>query len=274
MSLSFVDQAAGLEPTYRVILLAALGACWGSFAATLSERWPQGRSVLQPRSHCESCARPLSVLDLIPVVSYVIMRGRCRHCAAPFSSRYLLIKLACAGIGAASALSTTWPDGLWVAVLGWQLILLAVLDAEHFWLPNPLVAWLAGTGLCVAVLAGCPQFLAALIGSAVGFGALYVIAEIYRRTRGKAGMGGGDPKLFGAIGAWIGWQGLPIVLFFAAMIGIGVAAWMATRDTNGLPLLQRRLPFGTCLAVSAWGYFLFIKMNLSVIPLIPMMSQN
>lgn len=261
-------------PLLIAVFLAALGACWGSFAATLSDRWPQGRSIVRPGSHCEQCARPLSARDLIPVVSYALARGRCRHCKAPISARYPLFEIAAAGVGALSALLVPWPDCLWVALLGWQLLLLAVLDAEHFWLPDPLVAVLAGSGICASLLSGGPQFADAVIGAAAGFAALFAIATFYKRTRGRTGMGGGDPKLFGAIGAWIGWQGLPLVLLMAAMIGIGVAGWMASRDTKGAPLLQRRLPFGTCLAVSAWVWYLFNKVNLTVIPLISTMSQN
>ncbi len=251
-------------------LLALLGACWGSFAATLSDRWPQGRSIVQPRSHCESCQRTLSARDLIPVLSYTLARGRCRHCGASVSHRYPLMEIASAGIGLVSGLLLPAPDSCWVALLGWQLLLLAILDAEHFWLPNRLVALLAASGLGAAALGGPEGLLTALIGAAAGFTALFAIAYLYKRIRGRTGMGGGDPKLLGAIGAWVGWQPLPLILFIAAMLGISFALYEAIRDrpdTKSGAMWQRRLPLGTCLAISAWAWHLLNQMNLTLIPL-------
>jgi len=271
-------QATSYLATFGLpTLLTLLGACWGSFAATLSDRWPQGRSIVQPRSHCEACQRPLTVRDLIPVLSYIAARGRCRHCQTPISRRYPLIEIASAGIGLVSGLLLPTPDSFWVAALGWQLLLLAILDAEHFWLPNPLVALLAASGLGVAVLGGPERVMPAVIGAAAGFAALFTIAYLYKRIRGRTGMGGGDPKLLGAIGAWVGWQPLPIVLLIGAGLGIAFAIFEAIRDggvTKGGAIWQRRLPLGTCLAISTWVWVLLDRMNLTVIPAFSMMSYN
>ncbi len=271
-------QAASYLATFGLpTLLALLGACWGSFAATLSDRWPQGRSIVQPRSHCEACQRTLTVRDLIPVLSYIAARGQCRHCGVPVSRRYPLIEIACASVGLVSGLLLPSPDSFWVATLGWQLLLLAVLDAEHFWLPNPLVGLLAASGLGVAALDGPERLLTAIIGAAAGFTALFAIAYLYKRIRGRTGMGGGDPKLFGAIGAWVGWQALPIVLLIGAGLGIGFAIFEAIRDgavTKGGALWQRRLPLGTCLAISTWVWLLLDRMNLTVISAFSTMSLN
>lgn len=258
-------------------LLAVLGACWGSFAATLSERWPQGRSVVQPRSHCESCQRTLFAWDLVPVLSFVRARGRCRHCGASVSLRYPLIEIASASIGLLSGLLLPAPDSFWVAALGWQLLLLAILDAEHFWLPNRLVGLLAASGLGVAALGGPERLLTALIGAAAGFTALFAIAYLYKRFRGRTGMGGGDPKLLGAIGAWVGWLPLPMVLLIGAGLGIGLVIFEVIRDgrvIKGGSMWQRRLPFGTCLAISTWVWLLSNKMNLTVICAISTLSLN
>lgn len=271
-------QAASYLATFGLpTFLALLGACWGSFAATLSDRWPQGRSIVQPRSHCEACQRTLAVRELIPVLSYIIARGRCCHCETPISRRYPLIEIASAGIGLVSGLLLPSPDSFWVAALGWQLLLLAVLDAEHFWLPNPLVGLLAASGLGVAALGGPERLLTALIGAAAGFTVLFAIAYLYKRIRGRTGLGGGDPKLFGAIGAWVGWQALPIVLLIGAGLGIAFAIFEAIRDggvTKGGAIWQRRLPLGTCLAISTWVWLLLDRMNLTVISAFSTMSLN
>ena len=258
-------------------LLALLGACWGSFAATLSDRWPQGRSIVHPGSHCEACKRTLTVRDLIPVLSYVAARGRCRQCKVPISRRYPLIEIASASIGLVSGLLLPAPDSLWVALLGWQLLLLAILDAEHFWLPDPLVLLLAASGLGVAAMGGPERLIPSAIGALVGFAALFAIASLYKRIRGRTGMGGGDPKLFGAIGAWVGWQALPTVLLIGAGLGIGFAIFESIRDGGVIKsgaMWQRRLPLGTCLAVSAWGWHLLDTMNLTVISAFSTMSLN
>ena len=262
------DAASYLHLIGAPALLTLLGACWGSFAATLSDRWPQGRSIVHPGSHCEACQRALSARDLIPVMSYIAARGRCSHCKVPISLRYPLIEIASAGIGLMSGLLLSAPDSLWAALLGWQLLLLGILDAEHFWLPDPLVAFLAASGLGIAAMSGPERLLPAVTGAMAGFAALFAVAYLYKRIRGRTGMGGGDPKLLGAIGAWAGWQALPVILLLGAGLGIGIAVCESIRDRSDIksnPMWQRRLPLGTCLAVSAWGWYLFDHMNLAVI---------
>ncbi len=244
-------------------MLALLGACWGSFAATVTERWPQGRSIVHPGSQCDGCKRALQVRDLVPVVSYAIARGRCRYCAAPISSRYPLIETTCAGIGLVSGCFLPAPESVWMALFGWQLLLLAILDAEHFWLPDPLIALLTGSGLCIAALGGTKSLISALLGAVVGFASLAGIALLYKRVRRRTGMGGGDPKLLGAIGIWVGWQALPMILLFGAGLGLCLALFVAASDTRRIAVWQRKLPLGTCLAFSAWVWCLLDKIGLS-----------
>ena len=231
------------------VFLALLGACWGSFAATVTDRWPAGGSILAPRSHCASCGRTLGVIDLVPLASFVLTRGRCRTCGASIPWRYPLIELGSAGLAVLAALLAPGPDAFWLALLGWQLFLLAILDAEHFWLPNALTAALALTGLGHALATGAPQWPEAVLG-------------------------GGDPKLLGAIGLWTGWRLLPVILLTAALIGIAVAALMVIRDRNRDGIMTRRLPFGTCLALSAWLWMLTESVNGAVTPWLLGLSPN
>lgn len=141
------------------------------------------------------------------------------------------------------------------AVLGWQLLLIAIVDAEHHWLPDRLTGPLAATGLIAAVLTGWPVALNAVIGAAAGFIALWALGWTYRIVRGRDGLGGGDPVLFGAVGAWVGWQGLPSVLVWAVASALVVVFWQlvvrrSLRATD-------RLPFGVFLAVGAWLTWLY-----------------
>lgn len=238
-------------PGLLALILLVVGLCWGSFAATVSERWPQGRSIVQPRSRCDACHRILAARDLVPVLSYAVSRGRCRTCSASIPVRYPFIELACGAIGMISAFTLPGTDGLWVAIFGWQLFLLAILDAEHFWLPDPLVAVLGLTGLAAAAMIGADALWDRSLGGVMGFASLFLIGALYRRLRGRDGLGGGDPKLFGAIGLWTGWQTLPLILLTAAVMGLIFAIATIRSESRGA-WLQRRLPFGVCLAAAAW----------------------
>jgi len=233
------------------LALAGLGLIAGSFLGLVSVRLPAGEGVVAGRSRCGGCGRTLDARDLIPVVSYVVARGRCRRCEAPIPVRYPLMELGCAVIGAWAALSQPTPvAAALTALLGWQLLLIAIIDGEHFWLPDRLTLPLLATGLTAAALLDVPTLRDSLIGAAVGFAALWSLARAYRRLRGREGLGGGDPFLFAAIGAWTGWLGLPTVLIWASAAGLSLVA--AQRLTGRGVSGGDRLPFGVFLAIGAW----------------------
>lgn len=235
---------------------ALLGAVIGSFLATVAIRWPRGESVVAGRSACDACGRALGPVDLLPVAGFLIRRGRCAACAAPIDRRHVAIELACLGVGAVSLTVAPGVAGLAGALFGWLLIVLAVLDAEHFWLPDPLVAAVALTGLAGVVLGLPPDAGARLIGGLAGFGGLALVALAYRMLRGRRGMGGGDPKLLGAIGLNLGWQTLPFVLLGASLAGLALVAlgWL-----RGQPIrADRPLAFGALMAIVAWPIWLVL----------------
>lgn len=256
-------------------LMGGLGLIVGSFLGLVSLRLPQGQDVVVQRSCCGSCGRPLKPWRLIPVVSWAVTRGKCSDCGAAIPVRYPLIELAAAAIGVWAALRVD--DPAWAlagAVLGWQLLLIAVIDAEHFWLPDALTLPLFLSGLFAAVAldpanvqSGLQWSLVVplktpLIGAAAGFGVLWLLAFIYKRLRGRDGLGGGDPFLLGAIGAWVGWMGLPSVLLWASLSGLSVvAAKLALRR----PVAGTdRLPFGVFLAIGAWLTWLYGPLGLGL----------
>ncbi|SFS84915.1 prepilin peptidase [Brevundimonas viscosa] len=139
---------------------------------------------------------------------------------------------------------------LLTALFGWQLLLIAAVDAEHFWLPDRLTFPLAATGLVAAAALETHLLADAVIGAAAGFAALWLLALAYRQLRGREGLGGGDPFLLAAIGAWVGWAGLPGVLLWAGVAGLSV---VAGRAAAGRPLSGAdRLPFGVFLAIGGW----------------------
>ncbi|MEO9131563.1 MAG: prepilin peptidase [Sphingomonas sp.] len=236
--------------------LGVLGAVLGSFIATLVIRWPQERSVMRGRSHCDSCDAVLGPQDLIPLLSATASRGRCRHCHAPINPRHWQIELAALGIGAIAGLVVPGPAGLAGAVFGWLLLALAALDIAEFWLPDPLTFALALAGLAAGAAGVEPPLVDRLIGGSVGFAALWLVGFSYKRLRGREGLGGGDPKLFGAIGLWLGWRMLPAVLLLAALTGLAFVLFGMLRGRAAQ--LDDRVPFGALLAIAAYPAWLFL----------------
>lgn len=233
---------------------ALVGAVAGSFLATLALRWGQGRSVVRGRSACDGCGRPLAGWELVPLASGAALAWRCRTCRAPIDPRHAGLEIACAGIGAAALATHPGADGWAGALFGWLLAVLALLDRDHFWLPDRLVIplGLAGFAAGLAGLDPAPGERAA--GAAIGFALLSLVRWGYRRTRGREGLGGGDPKLFAAIGAWLGWRPLPAVLIGAAGLGLFWCLWRAARGRT--LRLTDALPLGTLLALAAWPLWL------------------
>jgi leader peptidase (prepilin peptidase)/N-methyltransferase len=233
------------------------GLIIGSFIAALTWRWPQGRSIATGRSACDACGHVLGPRDLVPVVSLLWLRGRCRHCGAAIVPRHLLIELAAAGIGALALGLHPGVIGLGGALFGWGLLALAVLDAEHYWLPDRLTLPLLGLGLGAGAWLA-PALVDRGIGAAIGFASLTMVGGGYKLATGRTGMGGGDPKLFAAIGAWLGWFPLAFVLLLAALLGLALA--LADR-LRGRPVGRHsRVAFGALLAVAAWPFWL-VQLN-------------
>lgn len=228
----------------------ALGAIVGSFLATAAIRWPAGKQVTRGRSACDHCGRKLGPFDLVPILSFLIRRGRCASCGGAIDRRHLMIEVAAALIGAVSFAVAPGPAGVAGAAFGWMLLLLGVLDVEHFWLPDRITYFLALIGIALGA-AGLPPFPnERLMGLALGFASLWLTGALYRALRQREGLGGGDPKLFGAIGAWLGWAALPYVLLIAGLIGMGALVTAQLRGERVTAVT--RIPLGALLAVAAW----------------------
>jgi leader peptidase (prepilin peptidase) / N-methyltransferase len=233
-----------------------LGAAIGSFLATILLRWPEGRSVVAGRSACDRCGTILEARDLVPILSWSLARGRCRRCGARIDRRHLAAEVGAAMIGLAAILAHPMPLAAVTAILGWWLFLLAALDLEHEWLPDRLTLPLVAAGLAAAWGGFGPPLEARLIGAGAGFAILFLIGVGYRALRGREGLGGGDPKLFAAIGAWLGWPQLPFVLVGAGLLGL---AALLLRRLRGEPVAATdRLPLGTLMALAAWPIWIII----------------
>lgn len=237
-----------------MMLALVLGAVIGSFLAVVLIRWPQGRSFLGGRSECDACHAPLRARDIVPILSYALGRGRCRLCGAEIDPRHVAMEVGAALVALVAVVAHPMPVATATALFGWWLLILAALDLEHQWLPDVLVSPLALAGLAVGWIGIGPGLGDRALGALAGYGSLALIAFAYRALRGREGLGGGDPKLLAAIGAWLGWQQLPFVLLGAGLLGL---AWVAAMRLGGRPVSATdRLPLGTLMALATWPIWL------------------
>ena len=242
-----------IEPVAALIGGLA-GAILGSFLATLILRWPQGRSVMRGRSACHGCGRTLGARDLIPLFSAMMQRGRCRSCGAAIDPLHGRVEAGCAVIGALALGAMPNLGGIGWAVFGWLLLTLAVLDWRHFWLPDALTLPLAFLGFTIGLWATDVALVDRAVGAAAGYGALLAIALGYRAVRGRDGLGLGDAKLLGALGAWMGWQALPFILLIASVTGLLVMLMTGRAKEAGA-----RVPLGTFLALAAVPAWIIVQ---------------
>ncbi len=236
-----------IAPAFLVALAGVFGAMLGSFLNVCVYRLPRDQSVIHPRSRCPQCARPIAWYDNLPVASWLLLRGRCRHCGSRISVQYPVVELAVAAIWAASV----WrhfplTDALSPAVLGTLLLGILLTDAQQMIIPDELSLGGLGLGLGFAVLPGGIAPLQALIGALLGYGLLWVAGTVGRLLAGREAMGGGDLKMMAMVGSFLGWRGVVLTVFLGSLVGSLVF----------LPALLRRerhreVPFGVFLAIGA-----------------------
>jgi leader peptidase (prepilin peptidase)/N-methyltransferase len=239
-----------------------LGLCAGSFVGTLAVRAPEDwASLWRGRSACPSCGTHLGPHDLVPLASYAVARGRCRHCGAPIGRYYPAVEVAAGLIGAVPLALLPTAQALVAAVLGWWLLALALIDLRCFRLPDALTLPLLLAGLLVALGSErldwplrAPAFLDALAGAAAGAGGLYLVAAAYAALRRREGMGMGDAKLAGVAGAWLGWQPLPLMLLLAATGTLVVVIAGRSEELRA----GTALPLGPGLAAAMFVLYLWL----------------
>lgn len=234
---------------FALTVAAAYGMVFGSFLNVVVHRLPRGMSLLRPGSHCPACGTPVRWFDNVPVLSYLLLGGRCRACRVAISPRYPLVELASGALTVAVvARFGLTLQGLEAMLLVMLLLPLAFIDLEHHLLPDVLTLPGIAVGLAGSLAGGLVPLFDAATGAAVGAAVPYAVIVIYRWLRGAEGMGLGDVKLLAMIGAFLGWRGVLLTLGLAATAGalLGltlIALGRGRRDTE--------LPFGTFLAFAA-----------------------
>lgn len=270
------------QPAVLPWVALALGLCIGSFLNVIIHRlpkmmerdWreqcaelagasapaaatPQGRyNLLVPRSACPACGHRITALQNIPILSWLALRGKCAACGARIAVRYPLVELVAGLIGAYAA----WrygptPAALGAAAFGWALLALAVIDLDTQLLPDDITLPLLWAGLLVNVGAVFAPLRTAVIGAVAGYLSLWLVYWAFKLATGKEGMGHGDFKLLAAIGAWLGWQKLPLVILLASVVGAAVGIALIVLARHGR---EKPIPFGPYLAAAGlialfWG---------------------
>jgi leader peptidase (prepilin peptidase)/N-methyltransferase len=199
-----------------------------------------------PRSACPQCGHQITAMENIPLLSWLWLRGRCSACRTPISARYPLVELLTALLSAAAA----WKWGASIQTLGalfliWTLIALAFIDLDTTLLPDSLTLPLLWLGLLFNLGGHFASLSDAVVGAMAGYGVLWSVYWLFKLVTGKEGMGFGDFKLLAAIGAWLGWQMLPVTLLLSSVVGatIGIAMIVLVKHDRRVPI-----PFGPYLA--------------------------
>jgi len=247
--MSYSEMLAEIPVAYLVIAAAVFGLCIGSFLNAAIYRLPLRVSVSKPRSFCPHCKTTIQWYRNIPVVSYIMLGGRCGECKEPISIRYPLVELAVAFIFGASVWrwGVSW-SSLSAIIFACLMLLLALIDADHRILPNVITLPGILVGLALSFVNPRVIWWDALVGAVLAGGLLYLVAWIYLKVRGQEGMGMGDVKMIAMIGAFIGWKGALLTIFLGSLIGslVGIAL-MAIKGRDW----DYALPFGTFLALAA-----------------------
>jgi leader peptidase (prepilin peptidase)/N-methyltransferase len=270
--MSLLDLLASSPPAF-ILCTLVLGLLVGSFLNVVVYRLPkmmtrdwkaQAREVLElpaepqtetfnlilPHSRCPHCAHKIRAWENLPVMSYLFLGGKCSSCKAPISKRYPLVELACGSLSAFVAwhFGFGWQAGA-VLLLSWGLLSMSLIDADHQLLPDAIVMPLLWLGLIVNAFGLFASLTDALWGAVFGYLALWCVFWLFKLITGKEGMGYGDFKLLAMLGAWGGWQILPLTILLSSIVGAVL----------GLILLRMRnvetstpIPFGPYLAIAGW----------------------
>jgi leader peptidase (prepilin peptidase)/N-methyltransferase len=240
---------------FALLFIFLLGCCVGSFLNVCIYRLPQELSIVAPRSYCPQCRTPIHGYDNIPLVSYLLLRGKCRNCGVKISWRYPLVEALSGGF--AVALFVKYGLGLGFfsySAFTAGLLVITFIDLDHRIIPDLISLPGIGIGFLLSFFEPSLSVKDSLIGLLAGGGSLYLVAVAYEALTKREGMGGGDVKLLAMIGAWLGWKGVLFTIFFASLSGtiIGGGAMLAQKQGRHFAI-----PFGPFLAFGALAYLFF-----------------
>lgn len=231
-----------------------VGAIWGSFLNVCIYRLPRGLSIIRPRSFCPSCGSPIRARDNVPLVSFFLLKGRCRHCRSPIPWRYPVVEAITGGLAVLCHRLLPFPLAIAYFLFLSALLVASFIDLEHRIIPDEISLGGMGAGVVLSLLGVTLPLREALLGIGVGAGGLFLVGWLYELVRGQEGLGGGDVKLMGMIGAFLGLEGALFALFSGALLGalVGlILMWKEGADT------KYAIPFGPFLSLGALMYLTF-----------------
>lgn len=234
-----------------VLLLIVAAPFVGSFLAVLADRLPRDEDVVRAPSACRACGARLGFRDLVPLLAFLFRAGRCRHCGAAIPPWLLYMEIIATGLAILAVVA--WPEAAmaWAAaVLWWILLALIASDLGHFRLPDVLTGALLIWALALSLTGLGPVPPQALMGAVIGAGSFWVLRWVYGRVRGREGLGLGDVKLMAGLGAMVGPWDLPLMVLWAALAGLAVAAVAHLRGQATAAQADTPLPFGAALALA------------------------
>jgi leader peptidase (prepilin peptidase) / N-methyltransferase len=232
-----------------------LGLSLGSFLNVCIYRIPLKKSIVHPRSSCPHCGEPIRFYDNIPLLSYLFLMGKCRQCDHRISLRYPIVELLTGLLS--FVLFTIYGIGfqyLLSLLFAATLVTISFIDLDHRIIPDILSLPGVAAGWAVSFFPWGVYWIDSLIGTLAGGGSLYLVAVLYKRITGREGMGGGDIKLLAMIGAWMGWQALPLIVLIASLTGAVIGMVFILFSGKGY---RFRIPFGPFLSLGALAYLFF-----------------
>jgi leader peptidase (prepilin peptidase)/N-methyltransferase len=218
---------------------------------------PEGNYDLSnPRSTCPHCNTQIRAIDNIPVLSWIFLRGKCHHCKASIKARYPMVELLTAVLSTAIALKFGMtPFGMALVVFTWVLIAATFIDLDTMLLPDSLTLPLMWAGIVLTLLGHSPVDLSSsVIGAVLGYMSLWSLYWVFKIMTKKEGMGYGDFKLLAALGAWLGWQALPLIVLMSSFVGLIFGVIQLRLKKQGI---DKAFPFGPYLAIAGWAYVMF-----------------
>lgn len=245
--LNLISNPAAKIPSCISIFM--IGSIVGSFIATLVIRWPKAQSIIIGRSSCDQCGYLLHAIDLIPLISYTLLSGKCRYCNKSIDKSHWRTELLVAILSIIPFLILP-PYGAfgWVLWL-WLFIPLAILDYKYLWLPNRLIIITIIAAPFIGPLINDIDIINRLIGVIGAYLSLETIRVLYKKLRNKEAMGNGDPKLLAGLGFYFGWELLPYIILIASCIGLTIAVML--RVLHGYFDQEQKLPLGTYMIIAA-----------------------
>jgi leader peptidase (prepilin peptidase)/N-methyltransferase len=245
-----------VQSTLSIVFALAFGLALGSFLNVCIYRLPLKKSIVRPPSSCPQCGARIRFYDNLPVISYIVLLGRCRHCRTPISLRYPLVEII-AGLLSAALFAQFGLTLVYVLLFFFctALITIAFIDLQHKIIPDviSLPGILVGLAFSFFPAAGISP-LDALIGIVGGGGFLFLVGTVFEKLTGREGMGGGDVKLLAMIGAWMGWKALPYIILISSLTGAVIGGVSLVISRQGV---RSRIPFGPFLALGALLFLFF-----------------